>query len=121
MTTYSIGEVAKRTGMTTYTLRFYEKEGILPSIRKNSSGLRRFNDQDLYCLYVIECLKSAGLPLKEIKIYLELMQRGDATLYDRLQIILNQKKRLEEQINSLKSNMRHLKTAKKKFIPNIMI
>lgn len=105
MTTYSIGEVAQRTGLTTYTLRYYEKEGLLPRIHKNMSGARRFNDHDLECLDVLECLKSTGLPLKEIKLYMELRQKGDITLKDRLQIFLRQKKRLEEQFQALNESM----------------
>ena len=105
MTTYSIGEVAKKTGLSTYTLRFYEKEGLLPNIRKNSAGLRRFSDDDLGWLSVLDCLKSTGLPLKEIKHYLELVKHGDVTLQERMHIFEQQKKRLEEQIKVLQSNM----------------
>lgn len=105
MITYSIGEVAKKTGLSTYTLRFYEKEGLLPNIRKNSAGLRRFSEDDLNWLSVLECLKSTGLPLKEIKRYLELSKQGDATLQERMQIFERQKKRLDEQIKVLQSNM----------------
>ena len=105
MTTYSIGEVAKITGMTTHTLRYYEKEGLLPNIHKNSAGLRRFNDKDMAWLAILECLKSTGLPLKEIKHYLELSKEGDATLQERLRIFQKQKKHLEEQIRALHENM----------------
>ena len=105
MITYSIGEVAKRTGMTTHTLRYYEKEGLLPVIHKNSSGARRFNEHDMECLEVLECLKSTGLPLKEIKLYMDLRQKGDTTLNERLQIFIRQKKRLEDQILVLNESM----------------
>lgn len=54
---YSIGQVARKTGLTTHTLRYYEKEGLLPFVRKNSSGLRVFSDNDLGWLAMIECLK----------------------------------------------------------------
>ncbi len=105
MKTYSIGEVAKRVGVTTYTLRFYEKEGLLPHIHKNSAGIRRFSEQDLNWLEIVECLKSTGLPLKEIKHYLELIKDGDSTLKERMQIFLAQKARLEHQIKALRDNM----------------
>ncbi|MBQ9271870.1 MAG: MerR family transcriptional regulator [Alphaproteobacteria bacterium] len=105
MNTYSIGDVAKLMGVTTYTLRYYEKEGLLPNIRKNSAGLRRFSEQDLVWLNILECLKSTGLPLKEIKHYLELSKDGDKTVKERMEIFLTQKKRLERQIQALKDNM----------------
>ena len=104
ITTYSIGEVAKLTGLSTYTLRFYEKEGLLPNIRKNSAGLRRFSEQDLAWLEILDCLKSTGLPLKEIKHYLELSKK-DNTVEERMLIFLRQKQRLEQQIQALQENM----------------
>lgn len=105
MNTYSIGETAAKTGLSTHTLRFYEKEGLLPNIRKNSAGLRRFSEEDLNWLSIVGCLKSTGLPLKDIKRYLELSQKGDETLEERLQIFENQKNRLNEQIKLLQDNM----------------
>jgi len=54
---YSIGQVAKKTGLTTHTLRYYEKEGLLPFIKKSGSGLRVFSETDLDWLALIECLK----------------------------------------------------------------
>lgn len=102
---YRIGEVAEILGITTYTLRYYEKERLLPRIRKNSAGLRCFTPEDLNWLQILECLKSTGLPLKEIRHYLELSQKGDATLNERLQIFQKQKNRLEKQISDLQVNM----------------
>ena len=58
MKTYSIGEVAKLMGLTTHTLRFYDKEGLLPNVRKNSAGLRRFTEEDINWLLILDCLKS---------------------------------------------------------------
>ena len=106
--TYSIGEVAKQIGVSTHTLRFYDKEGLLPDVHKNSAGLRRFTQEDVNWLKIMECLKSTGLPLKEIKHYLQLSKLGDATLQERLQIFQKQKQRLEEQIKELKNNMERI-------------
>jgi len=106
--TYSIGEVAKQLGVSTHTLRFYDKEGLLPNVHKNSAGLRRFTQDDINWLKVMECLKSTGLPLKEIKYYLQLSKLGDATLQERLQIFQKQKQRLEQQIKDLQSNMERI-------------
>ena len=70
---YTIGQVARRMGVTAHTLRFYDKEGLLPNVRKNSAGIRRFSEEDLNWLGVLECLKSTGMQLKDIKHYLEIM------------------------------------------------
>lgn len=105
MKTYSIGEVARLMGMTTHTLRFYDKEGLLPNVRKNSVGLRRFTEDDINWLLVLDCLKSTGLPLKEIRYYIELAQQGSSTLQERMNMFLRQKKRVEQQIEELNRNM----------------
>lgn len=106
---YTIGQVAKRIGVTAHTLRFYDKEGLLPNVRKNSAGIRRFSEEDLNWLGVLECLKSTGLQLKEIKHYLDLCRQGKASLQERMEIFLKQKKRIEEQIAGLQQNMEKIK------------
>ena len=96
---YSIGQVAKMMNVTTHTLRYYEKEGLLPFVRKNGSGLRVFTDNDLGWLAMIECLKETGMPLKGIKQYIDWYIEGDATLQQRLEMFKRQKKKVEEQIS----------------------
>ena len=53
MKTYNIGEVAEKIGISTYTLRFYDKEGLLPNVHKNSAGLRRFTQEDINWLNIL--------------------------------------------------------------------
>jgi len=65
--TYSIGEVARMLGLTIYTLRYYDKKGLLPNLKRTPSGTRIFVDSDIDTLKVIECLKNTGVPIKEIK------------------------------------------------------
>ena len=105
---YSIGQVAKKTNLSTYTLRYYEKEGLLPFVKKNSSGLRVFSDNDLNWLSMIECLKETGMPLKGIKQYLDWFVEGDSTLVKRLDMFKQQKIRIEEQIAMLQKNMNRI-------------
>ena len=77
---YSIGQVAEKMGLTAHTLRYYEKEGLLPFVKKTGSGLRIFSDEDIGWLQMIECLKGTGMPLKGIKQYIDWYIEGDATL-----------------------------------------
>ncbi len=102
---YSIGQVAKKLGLTAHTLRYYDKEGLLPFVKKGSSGARVFEDEDIDWLIVIECLKGTGMQLKDIKKYIDLCQAGDATLGERLEMFKRQKHRLEEQLALLQQHM----------------
>lgn len=95
---YSIGQVAAKTGLTVHTLRYYEKEGLLPFVRKSSSGLRMFSDNDLGWLSMIECLKETGMPLKGIKQYIDWFCEGDSTLPQRLEMFKQQEVKVLAQI-----------------------
>lgn len=95
---YSIGQVAAKTGLTVHTLRYYEKEGLLPFVRKSSSGLRMFSDNDLGWLSMIECLKETGMPLKGIKQYIDWFREGDSTLPQRLEMFKQQEVKVLAQI-----------------------
>lgn len=95
----------KKTELSTHTLRYYEKEGLLPFVRKNSSGLRVFADSDIGWLKMIECLKGVGMPLKEIKQYIDWYREGDTTLPERLEMFKRQKQNLERQMAMLNKHM----------------
>ncbi len=103
--TYSIGQVAKKLGLTTHTLRYYDKEGLLPSVHKSSSGLRVFTEKDLEWLIIIECLKGCGMSLKDIKHYIDMCMQGDETILERLEMFKKQKEHLVLQMQQLKEYM----------------
>lgn len=103
--TYSIGQVAKRLGLTTHTLRYYDKEGLLPSVHKSSSGLRVFTEKDLEWLIIVECLKGCGMHLKDIKHYIDMCMQGDSTIAERLAMFKKQKEHLALQMEQLQAHM----------------
>lgn len=98
---YTIKEIVKRTGITPYTLRFYEKEGVLPAVDRDANGVRKFNEHYVDCVEMVQALRSTGLPLAEIKQYVELYKSGDRTLHLRKTMLVNQKNKVEEQIARL--------------------
>lgn len=102
---YSIGQVAKKMGLTAHTLRYYEKEGLLPFVQKTASGLRVFSDNDIGWLVMIECLKGTGMTLKGIKQYIDWYIEGDSTLQKRLDMFKQQKIKLEEQMAQLQKHL----------------
>lgn len=102
---YSIGQAAKKMGLTAHTLRYYDKEGLLPFVRKGSSGLRIFSDDDIGWLVMIECLKGTGMSLKDIKQYIDWYREGDSTLEKRLEMFKRQKIKVEEQVEHLKKHL----------------
>ena len=105
---YSIGKVAAKTGLTVHTLRYYEKEGLLPFVRKSSSGLRMFSDNDLGWLSIIECLKETGMPLKGIKQYIDWFREGDSSLPQRLEMFKQQQIKVLAQIEQFQKYLQKI-------------
>ena len=97
---YSIKEIASQMNVTTATLRYWDSEGLLPNINK-VNGRRVFEDKDFKWLRVLNCMKNINMPIKKIKEYVELAQKGDSTLKERYKIILEQKKFIQNQIKDL--------------------
>ncbi|MCJ8008701.1 MerR family transcriptional regulator [Lederbergia wuyishanensis] len=105
MKTYSISEVAKELNLTVYTLRYYDKEGLMPFVERTASGTRLFKESDIEALRVIECLKSTRMPIKEIKNFIDWCSEGDSTLQQRYDMFMERKASVEAQIEEFKKAM----------------
>jgi DNA-binding transcriptional MerR regulator len=102
---YSIGEVAEKLNLPASTIRYYDKEGLLPFIERRESGIRKFADSDVSMLELIECLKNTGMPIKDIKQFSEWCTKGDLTLQERYDMFLERRKIVEEQIAVLQKSL----------------
>ncbi len=75
---YTVGEMAQKLGVPASTLRYYDKEELLPFVERSSGGIRMFRENDFEWLQVIRCMKKAGMSIKDIRQYIELsMQRAE--------------------------------------------
>lgn len=108
---YSIKEVADMMGVSTATLRYYDKEGLLPGV-KRVNGIRVFEDKDFKWLRVLNCLKNTNMPIKEIKKYVELSKKGDKTLKERYEMILKQEERIQNDIKQFKHYLKEVEFKK---------
>lgn len=102
---YTVGEMAKKIGVAPSTLRYYDKEGLLPFVERSSGGIRVFKEADYEWLKVIECLKNTGMPLKDIKTFIEMAMQGDETIDERLELIRKQREEVGKQIAELQETM----------------
>lgn len=99
---YTIKQIAEKFSLTPYTLRYYEKEGLLPHVRRDRRGNRLFSETDVEWLTLICCLRDTGMSVSEIKRYGQLCQEGDAYIGDRRQMILDHKKTVEAKIAKMR-------------------
>ncbi len=100
---YSIGEFSEVTGLGIHTLRYYEHEGLIVPIR-NSSNRRRYSDRDIAWIDFIKRLKATGMPIKDIKQYAALRAKGNATLSERMEMLIQHRQSLNEQIRLLREH-----------------
>ena len=105
---YTIGQVAEIFDLPISTLRYYDKQGLFPQLIRES-GIRKFSENEIEALRVIECLKKSGLEIKDIKLFMDWCAEGPATYSDRFQLIRNQKERVEAEIKQLPKTLDMLK------------
>lgn len=105
--TYTISQAAEKAGISVYTLRYYDKEGLMPFLDKLEDGTRVFKDSDFAWLRTITCLKDTGMSIKEIREFVGLCMGGDRTLKERLFIIRRHQEQFERQMEQME---RHRKT-----------
>ena len=102
---YTIGEMAERLNVAPSTLRYYDKEGLLPFVERSSGGIRMFKDEDMEWLRLLGCLKKAGMPLKEIRSFMDWSRQGDATISQRLELIEKQRQSVLDQQKQLEDTL----------------
>jgi DNA-binding transcriptional MerR regulator len=99
--TRSIQRAASETGLSADTLRYYERIGILPGIGRSRSGHRRFSDDDMGWIRLVQCLRSTGMPMEDLHTYAELVQQGDETAAARLRLLEDHRRRIKGDMDEL--------------------
>ena len=98
---YTVGEMAKILHVAPSTLRYYDKEGLLPFVERSSGGIRLFKDSDFEWLSMIECMKQTGMPMT----FIDLCMAGNSTISERLNLIRRQQKVVHAQMAQLQSTL----------------
>lgn len=114
--TYSIQQVAKKLNLTTSALRYYDKEGLLPTLKRTGSGIRSFSETEIEWLGLICCLKNSGMPIQDIKHFMTLCLKGESTCEERKEAlekhrsaILGQMALLENSLRTVNFKIEHYK------------
>lgn len=102
---YTIGQVAKLNKLTISQLRYYDKQGLLPFLKRTESGDRIFDEDALKFIDMILCLKNTGMPIKKIKQFVDWSMNGEETLQQRLELMKQQEKNVLEQIKETEENL----------------
>jgi len=100
-----IAEVSERYGISSDTLRYYERVGLIPRVNRNDTGIRDYNEIDLKRVEFIKCMRSAGLPVEVLIEYVGLYQQGDQTIEARKEILKEQRENLAAKIAEMQKTL----------------
>jgi DNA-binding transcriptional MerR regulator len=103
--TYSVGEAATQVGLTTYTLRWYEQEGLVAPVARDGGGRRRYTEHDLRFLVLLTKLRRTGMSVADMRRYGELVRAGDATVAVRLALFRAHRDNVLAQIEALQQDL----------------
>lgn len=101
----TIKQAAGRTQLSEHTLRYYDREGLMPLLKRSSSKIRDFSENDIAWIDLICCLKSSGMTLEEIKDFMNLCLRGLDTCEERRDMLMSHRKSILEQMKKLKASL----------------
>ena len=104
----TIAEVSKNLNISADTLRYYERIGLIPSVPRNKSGIRDYDENSIGWINFIKCMRKAGLPIEVLIEYVALYQMGDSTNEARKNLLVEQREELLAKITELKETLEYL-------------
>lgn len=105
---YTVKEIAKLLDMTVHTVRYYTDMGLVPTLQRDKNGNRLFDEQSKNWLAGIKNLRRSGMSIRAVKEYVNLCLQGESTIPTRYEIILEQKKQLEEQLKEVNERYQYM-------------
>ena len=102
---YTIKQISEKTNLTEHTIRYYDREGLIPLITRTKSGIRQFSEDDLEWINLICCLRNSGMPLQEIKEFMQLCLKGKDSLEERRELLIRHRTRIQEQMANLENSL----------------
>lgn len=106
---YSIAEAADMTGISAFTIRYYDKCGFFPQLRRTKGKARIFSPSDVDQIFLVDALRKSGLSIEGISYYVRLCKKGSASAKERSVIVSSQRTSLEYQLEELKESLDRLK------------
>ncbi|MCI8600317.1 MAG: MerR family transcriptional regulator [Oscillospiraceae bacterium] len=104
----TITEVSRRYGLSADTLRYYERVGLIPAVHRTPGGIRDYTDEDCSWVEFVKCMRSSGLPVEAVSEYVSLSQQGESTYEARRQLLIEQRRGLEERMAEMQRTLDRL-------------
>ena len=104
----TIAEVSEKYQISADTLRYYEKEGLIPYISRSEGGVRNYTQEDCARIGFVKCMRSAGLSIEVLKQYFELFAKGKRTLKARRDLLATEREKLKDRMTELQDTLKRL-------------
>lgn len=104
----TIKEVSKKFDISQDTLRYYERIGLIPHVKRNKSGIRNYTEDDCKWIEFAKCMRGAGLPIEMLIEYLDLFQQGDETIAARKALLIEQRDQLMSRLEEMQKTLERL-------------
>lgn len=105
-----IAEVSKKYGVSSDTLRYYERVGLLHRVPRNASGVRDYGEADCARIEFVKCMRNAGVPIETLIEYLQLYEQGDETAPRRKALLIEQRDLIQQRIDAMQEGLNRLNT-----------
>ena len=102
---FTIKQISEKTKLTEHTIRYYDREGLIPLITRTKSGIRQFSEDDLEWINLICCLRNSSMPLQEIKEFMQLCLKGKDSLEERRELLIRHRTRIQEKMANLDNSL----------------
>lgn len=100
-----ISQLANVTGLSIHTLRYYEKEGILPPVKRSENGIRVYDSEDIEWINFASRLRETGMSIAEMKKFAQLVIQGDESKKECIEMLHQQNTRIKNQMEQLTRSM----------------
>jgi DNA-binding transcriptional MerR regulator len=101
----TIQEVTHKTGLSEYTLRYYERIGLIENVDRAVNGHRRYTDSDIGWIELLKCLRATGMPVAQMKQFADLTRAGEHNIDERLALLEAHRCAVLQQIDALKRDL----------------
>lgn len=104
----TIAKVSKKYNLTTDTIRYYERIGLIPTIPRTENGIRNFDEESCRWIEFIKCMRNAGMEIEILLEYVNLFKQGKTTVKARKRLLEEQREKLIEKQNNINATIERL-------------
>lgn len=117
----TIAEVSKKYDISADTLRYYERIGLIPPVPRTKSGIRNYDETSCGWIELMKCMRKAGVQIEALIEYVELFQKGDATIDARKAILIEQRDQLQDRIADMLESLARLNDKISRYEQGLMV